>query len=65
MKKWDKYPDLYLVVVPVVNKSREKVLKGDLCLRVNERGVDPNRNYPTNFEKGVRFKLYREKGMVR
>ena len=41
------------MVVPVVNKNRDRVIGGELCLRVNERGVDPNRNYPVNFENGV------------
>lgn len=58
VQKWDQYGDLYLVVVPVVNKNRDRVLDGELCLRVNERGVDPNRNYPVNFENGVRMILH-------
>ena len=43
----EKYKQLHLIVMPVVNKNREIVLAGDTCIRVNERGVDPNRNFPT------------------
>ena len=39
-------------MIPVLNKNREKVLAGDTCIRVNENGVDPNRNFPVNFEAG-------------
>lgn len=63
VKDKDEYEDLYLVVMPIVNKNREKVLKGETCLRVNERGVDPNRNFPTEFELGVEYLLYRIIGM--
>lgn len=33
--------------------SREKVEKGDYCLRLNENGVDLNRNYDIHFESYV------------
>jgi hypothetical protein len=38
IQKWDEFKDLYLLVVPVVNKNRDRVLKGEVCLRVNENG---------------------------
>eukprot|EP00186_Timspurckia_oligopyrenoides_P001826 CAMPEP_0182446210 /NCGR_PEP_ID=MMETSP1172-20130603/4058_1 /TAXON_ID=708627 /ORGANISM="Timspurckia oligopyrenoides, Strain CCMP3278" /LENGTH=590 /DNA_ID=CAMNT_0024642105 /DNA_START=203 /DNA_END=1975 /DNA_ORIENTATION=- len=39
--------DVELLIVPMVNtEGRRKAERGDLCSRLNEAGVDLNRNYP-------------------
>ena len=48
----DEYSDVFLTIIPVLNTNRKTVLEGNTCIRVNERGVDPNRNYPVNFKNG-------------
>lgn len=35
------------------NLMRDTVLSGKYCIRKDENGVDPNRNYPTGFKKST------------